>query len=55
MNSLYEYEHDESITESYYERYNRSSELLCDILKKIKSERESLEKQFGKPRSKYHR
>ena len=54
MNSLYEYKHNES-TESYYERYNRSSELLCDILKKIKSERESLEKQFGKPRSMYHR
>lgn len=53
MNSLFEYEHTES-TEPYYERYNRSNEMLCDIIKKIKSERESLEKQFGKPRSMYH-
>ena len=43
-------------TEANHHHHNtHSSELLSDIIKKIKSERESLENQFGKPRSKYHR
>jgi hypothetical protein len=43
-------------TEANHHHHNtHSSELLSDIIKKIKSERASLEKKFGKPSSKYHR
>ena len=43
-------------TEANHHHHNtHSSELLSDIIKKIKSEKESLENQFHKPRSKYHR